>query len=187
MDELREWIRAAEAARVTCVNVAEFDVLIRHQKRRLEKRVKMEKVDGREHAVIARKADGPAVFELLWTAKDEIPLEPIFDSDENKKWVSKLCGEGHVWVVKKGHTIIGAMLLLDNEVFYLVVSASHRRQGIGRTLLCEAKCQGRWVRVKPANTAMIKLLESEGFWHDQDHLPASGWHAYRLQANEGSE
>jgi hypothetical protein len=44
MDELREWIRAAEAARVTCLNVAEFDVLIRHQKQRLEERVKMEKV-----------------------------------------------------------------------------------------------------------------------------------------------
>jgi hypothetical protein len=36
MDELRQWIHAAEAARVTCLNAPEFDVLIRHQKRRLE-------------------------------------------------------------------------------------------------------------------------------------------------------
>jgi hypothetical protein len=36
MDELRHWIHAAEAARVTCLNTPEFDVLIRHQKRRLE-------------------------------------------------------------------------------------------------------------------------------------------------------
>jgi len=35
MDELREWIRAAEAARVTCLNAPEFDMLIRHQKQRL--------------------------------------------------------------------------------------------------------------------------------------------------------
>jgi hypothetical protein len=62
MDELREWIRAAEAARVTCLNVAEFDVLIRHQKQRLEERVKMEKVDGREHAV---KTDDPRLQENL--------------------------------------------------------------------------------------------------------------------------
>jgi len=36
VDELREWIRAAEAARVTCRNAPEFDLLIRHQKQRLE-------------------------------------------------------------------------------------------------------------------------------------------------------
>jgi ribosomal protein S18 acetylase RimI-like enzyme len=113
-------------------------------------------------------------------------LEPIFDSDENKKWVSKLCDEGDVWVVKEGHTIVGAMLLMDNELFYLAVSASHRRQGIGRTLLCEAKSQGLWVRVKPANTAMIKLVESEGFRHDPTHLSGTGWHAYRLRENDGS-
>jgi hypothetical protein len=36
MDGLREWIRAAEAARVTCLNAHEFDVLIQRQKQRLE-------------------------------------------------------------------------------------------------------------------------------------------------------
>jgi AbiU2 len=35
MRELRAWIRAAEAARATCLNVHDFDVLIRHQKQRL--------------------------------------------------------------------------------------------------------------------------------------------------------
>jgi hypothetical protein len=34
--ELREWIRAAEAIRPTCVNLTGFDALIRHQKLRLE-------------------------------------------------------------------------------------------------------------------------------------------------------
>ena len=33
--ELREWIRAAEAVRPTCLNLADFDTLIRHQKLRL--------------------------------------------------------------------------------------------------------------------------------------------------------
>ncbi|HYU69509.1 MAG TPA: hypothetical protein VEL09_09295 [Burkholderiales bacterium] len=36
MNALHEWIRAAEAARVTCLNAPEFDGLIRHQKQRLE-------------------------------------------------------------------------------------------------------------------------------------------------------
>jgi type I restriction enzyme S subunit len=36
MDEVREWLRAAEAARKTCLNKPEFDLLIRQQKRRIE-------------------------------------------------------------------------------------------------------------------------------------------------------
>jgi hypothetical protein len=34
-DELREWIRAAEAVRPTCLNPTDFDALIRHQELRL--------------------------------------------------------------------------------------------------------------------------------------------------------
>jgi hypothetical protein len=37
MDELREWISAAQAARETCQNKPEFDLLIDYQKRRLAK------------------------------------------------------------------------------------------------------------------------------------------------------
>src|SRR4051812_18038317 len=33
---LREWIGVAEAVRATCLNLPEFDALIRHQKQRLE-------------------------------------------------------------------------------------------------------------------------------------------------------
>jgi hypothetical protein len=35
MDELRGWIRTAEAVRATCLNVTEFDMLIQQQKQRL--------------------------------------------------------------------------------------------------------------------------------------------------------
>jgi hypothetical protein len=55
MRELREWIRAAEAARTTCLNVPEFDVLIRHQKQRLQEfeRISfgLEHLDGRPISV----------------------------------------------------------------------------------------------------------------------------------------
>lgn len=37
MEELREWVRAAEAVRKTCVNKHAFDDLIAHQKQRLKK------------------------------------------------------------------------------------------------------------------------------------------------------
>lgn len=36
MDELRAWVRAAEGARATCLNLSEFEVLILQQRRRLE-------------------------------------------------------------------------------------------------------------------------------------------------------
>jgi hypothetical protein len=39
MEELRAWIFAAEAAKVTCGNLAEFNQLIRNQKRRLQQLV----------------------------------------------------------------------------------------------------------------------------------------------------
>jgi GNAT superfamily N-acetyltransferase len=130
----------------------------------------------------AGKADGPAVFELLWAARDEIPLSPTFCSDQNMEWISWHCDEGRVWVVKENDTIVGAALLDGDQLSYLVVSASHRRKGIGRSLLREAKCEGLWAKVNPANAPMIQFLEGEGFQHDPDRLTPSGWNAYRLQS-----
>jgi ribosomal protein S18 acetylase RimI-like enzyme len=129
---------------------------------------------------IAQARDGLAVFELLWAARDEIPLKPSFNHDQNEKWITKRCDEGYVWVIKNGDTIVGALVLGEGEVFYLVVSASHRGQGIGRSLLQEVKRPGRWLRIAPGNAAMIKLVESEGFRHDPDRLTAAGWDAYTL-------
>jgi hypothetical protein len=69
MDELREWIRAAEAARPTCQNKSEFDLLIRHQKQRLEQLERdsfgldrldspLSETDPPAHEEIVRKARG---------------------------------------------------------------------------------------------------------------------------------
>jgi len=128
----------------------------------------------------AHERDGSAVFDLLWAARDEIPLKPGFDHDQNEKWITKRCADGAVRVVKDGNTIVGALVLREDEVFYLVVSASHRRQSIGRDLLREVKRPGRWLRVAPGNTAMIKLLEGEGFKFDPDHLmTGADWHVYK--------
>jgi ribosomal protein S18 acetylase RimI-like enzyme len=97
------------------------------------------------------------------------------------EWISWHCGEGRVLVAKESDAVVGAMLLDGHQLFYLIVSASHRRKGIGRTLLREAKCEGLWAKVNPANAAMIQLLENEGFQHDPDHLTSSEWDAYRLR------
>jgi hypothetical protein len=59
MDELRDWIRAAEAARATCVNALEFDLLIQHQKQRLEELVSvLELVESLESFVFQRRQSG---------------------------------------------------------------------------------------------------------------------------------
>jgi hypothetical protein len=56
MDELREWIRAAEAAGATCVNALEFDLLIQYQKQRLEGLVSVLKlVESLESFVFQRR------------------------------------------------------------------------------------------------------------------------------------
>ena len=129
----------------------------------------------------AQETDGAAVFELLWAAKDEIPLRPEFYNDDNKEWISEECGKRHVWVIEERGSIIGAMLLQGDEIFYLVVSANHRHKGLARILLRKVIRKGRWAKVQPANTAAVGLLKSEGFQYDRDLLTGSGWVAYRLQ------
>jgi len=49
-DQLREWIRVAEEARATCSNVEAFDLLIQHQRQRLEN---LEKGEPKQTAVPA--------------------------------------------------------------------------------------------------------------------------------------
>jgi ribosomal protein S18 acetylase RimI-like enzyme len=128
----------------------------------------------------AQKADGAAVFALLWTARDDIPLRPEFYNDGNKKWILEQCSKRRVWVIEEDEVVIGAMLLRGQEIFYLVVSPPHRRKGFARILLRKAKRKRRWAKVQPANAAIIRLLESEGFRYDPDRLTASGWDTYRL-------
>jgi hypothetical protein len=48
MDELCQWIRAAEAARATCANVSEFDMLILQHKQRLDSKAVSEAPKVRE-------------------------------------------------------------------------------------------------------------------------------------------
>jgi GNAT superfamily N-acetyltransferase len=129
---------------------------------------------------IAQESDGAAVFELVRSARDQIPLKAGFYHDQNEKWISKLCSEGNVWVAKDGNTIIAASILYCDEVFYLVVSSSYRRQGIARSLLREAKGRARWIRMAATNTAMAQLLADEGCERDLSRTTEAGWHAYRI-------
>jgi ribosomal protein S18 acetylase RimI-like enzyme len=126
----------------------------------------------------ARQADGPRVFELIWSARNWIPLNDKFYSDDNKAWISKECRRGRVWIVEQEGVICGALYIQHSQLFYLVVAEAKRRLGIGRLLLSKGKKKGKYCRVSPSNYAVIRLLESEGFVHNAQRLAAGPWIAY---------
>jgi N-acetylglutamate synthase-like GNAT family acetyltransferase len=115
----------------------------------------------------ARKVEVAAIHALLWAAKDTIPLVEAFHTEPYRKWVEDRCTEKLVWVVVKRATIIGAMVMQGNEVFYLVVSPEHRRKGIAKILVEKAKAvckeHGVTARVAPTNISATNLLTAEGF------------------------
>jgi GNAT superfamily N-acetyltransferase len=88
---------------------------------------------------LARKADAPAIHALLWAAKDDIPLTEKFKDDWYLRWVEDHCKRRAVWIVRNNDEIAGAMVMEENQIFYLVVSKKHRRKGIGTALIARAK------------------------------------------------
>ena len=127
----------------------------------------------------ARKCDAKAIHALLWAAKETIPLKPNFCDDDHFKLVEKWCCSCDVWCVVQKTVIIGAMVMQENKIFYLVVSPDHQRKGFARKLVKKAKdiCKERGVTadVAPNNEAIKELLKAEGF---QDNGSFSEWYIY---------
>jgi GNAT superfamily N-acetyltransferase len=115
----------------------------------------------------AREAEAAVIHALLWSAKDAIPLTEAFQTDPYRQWVADRCKEKVVWVVADKSKILGTMVMQGNEIFYLAVSADHRRKGAARILVKKAKalCKAHGVRAKaaPGNIPIAKLLTTEGF------------------------
>jgi ribosomal protein S18 acetylase RimI-like enzyme len=129
----------------------------------------------------AKQADGDAAFELLWSARDAIPLKDSFYSDTNREWITKECRRKRVWLAEHGGRIVGLLHVSGFELFYLVVDKRFRRTGIGRELLAKGKRRYAWCKVNPNNHDAIALLESEGFVRDEQRLTGSGWIAYNYR------
>jgi ribosomal protein S18 acetylase RimI-like enzyme len=129
----------------------------------------------------ANKADGHAAFELLWSAREAIPLKDSFYSDANREWITDECRRKRVWVAEHGGRIVGLLYISGMELYYLVVGKCFRRTGIGRQLLAKGKRRHAWGKVNPNNHAVIALLESEGFVRDEEKLTATGWVAYNYK------
>jgi GNAT superfamily N-acetyltransferase len=93
-------------------------------------------------SLVLRKAlqtDGPEVFELIWSARNEIPLKDKFYSNDNKAWITQECKRKRVWIAEAEGAICGALCIQHDQLFYLVVAEEKRRQGIARLLLSRAR------------------------------------------------
>jgi ribosomal protein S18 acetylase RimI-like enzyme len=128
----------------------------------------------------ARKADGPSVFEWIWSARTEIPLKDQFHTDLTKEWLANECRRKRVWVADVEQVIVAALYIHFDQFFYLVVDHQYRRLGIARALLTRGKRPRRWCKIAPGNKAVRGLLEREGFIRT-DRLTAGDWIAYEFQ------
>ena len=141
----------------------------------------------------AREVEAGVVHALLWSAKDDIPLVEAFQTDPYyREWVADRCKQKVVWVVTEKRKIIGTMVMRGTEIFYLAVSAEHRRKGVARMLVRKAKalCRERGVTAKavPGNIPVARLLVAEGFRCDgvMPGLPGSitqSWIGYSYIAS----
>jgi ribosomal protein S18 acetylase RimI-like enzyme len=126
------------------------------------------------------KADGQAVYDLLWSVRAEIPLRDSFDTPRNRAWIRKHCTEGHMWVAVDTTTIVGFLFRNLDELFYIAVATAYRRDGVARLLLRKGKRNGAYCRINPRNAAAVSLVETEGFVRS-DQLVAGDWIRYNYR------
>ena len=113
--------------------------------------------------------DTSAVFEILQACKSEIPLHNSIDLHQ----IQKDCKSKLYWIIESEGSIVGAMKLVANEIFYLAVRPEYRKQGNARSLIYYAKkrcSMKRWshlkIKTRKENIPTICLLETEGFIED---------------------
>lgn len=134
----------------------------------------------------ARVNDARAVHALFLTAQAEIPLAANFDDALHLAWVRDQCRLHYVWAAETFNQIAGIMVLVANEISYLVTARDHRRIGVGQALLDHARTRiwrkyqtGPVAKVRPDNRPVVQLLLNNGFEPDRDMAAQPGWVFYR--------
>jgi ribosomal protein S18 acetylase RimI-like enzyme len=133
-----------------------------------------------QNVSFARVSDAQEVHSILWSARNEIPLNANFNSPEHIEWTRDACKNRYFYVCKMDGNIAGIMKFFGNEIFYLVVAETYRRRGVARSLIAYAKYRYStlWAKTKENNAKTITLLTSEGFKLNYIRTTQPGWIAY---------
>jgi len=139
---------------------------------------------------LARPDEADFVRALLWSCRDEIPLEPSFWGDPVDAWLEERCRRRRIWVVRDTGDVVGAAVIHHGagararagdwaEVKYLVVAPTHRRRRIGRALL--SRIMATWSALRAfanvKNRPIRQLLEQQGFVQ-HGAITFGGWIRY---------
>lgn len=129
--------------------------------------------------------DAQSVHATLWTARDEIPLRPTFDSPDHVGWVRTQCRDRQVWIAEVGDHLAGVMVMNVHEIFYLVTLPAFRRHGVGRMLIRHAIAvvarrysSGVKAKARLENAPIVALLMAEGFKPHPVLIAQSRWSVY---------
>jgi ribosomal protein S18 acetylase RimI-like enzyme len=114
---------------------------------------------------IAGIADAPGISRLLWAARDAIPLRSTLDQAQFLQWHHDHCAAGTYLVIDQDGGIAAAMLLLREQIYYLVVAEQARRHRLGSALIDRAKVAFARLdaKVSPDNLAIQALLRGAQF------------------------
>lgn len=128
----------------------------------------------------ARVTDAFAVQAVLRAVRDEIPIAADVDAGWFFQNIQSECRRRYYWIIDSDKDVAGVMKLVGCEVFYLAVAPTHRRKGVARALIGNAKkrCGALFCKTRDDNLATIALLESESFRRDTILIAAHGWSAY---------
>jgi GNAT superfamily N-acetyltransferase len=135
----------------------------------------------------AKPEDAAALQQIWWEAKDEIPLTRTDALDQRISEWKSFATDRTVFKLVDGGDIRALMLILGDEIRYIVVKKDYRRRGAATLLLSYAKrrVQGRekprlFVETKESNMGMRAILEVAGFRRITQY--ANDWLLYEWHA-----
>jgi GNAT superfamily N-acetyltransferase len=118
--------------------------------------------------------DAAAIADLLIAYRADVPItiDPETQRELMAAEVRKDCLAGNGWVVTIGNVVAAGMIVRpdDREILYLVTGEQHRKHGLARKLIDQAKqiaIAAQWgtllAKADLKNDRVLGLLDAEGF------------------------
>lgn len=114
---------------------------------------------------LARVTEAAAIVDLMRTGRKQIPLVESFGGPQAVEWIHSRCKMGCVYIVEDDNLLAAMMMLVGDEINYIVVDPAFYRKGFASRLLDHAKSKKSYLRgkVKLTNDAMRNALIKSGF------------------------